>query len=65
LRRPDPPSKESYLLSVRFIISKFIVNVNRPKGIIRQVRRRRRRRKRIRRRRRRRRRGGGEGGGRG
>jgi hypothetical protein len=41
--RSDPLSKESYRLSVRFIISKLILNVNRPEGLIRQSRIRRKR----------------------
>jgi hypothetical protein len=34
--RADPPSKESYRLSVRFIISELLLNVNRPEVLIRQ-----------------------------
>jgi hypothetical protein len=41
LRRADPPSKESYLLSTRLTISELILNGNRPESVIRQGRRRR------------------------
>jgi hypothetical protein len=38
LRRSDPPAKESYQLSIRFIISELIPNRNRPDSLIRQGR---------------------------
>jgi hypothetical protein len=37
--RADPPSKESYKLSIRFIISKFILNGNGPESLMHQGRR--------------------------
>jgi hypothetical protein len=48
LRRADPPSKESYQLSIGFIISELILNGDRSEKLIRQGRRRRRRRRRRR-----------------
>jgi hypothetical protein len=42
LWRADPPSRESYRLSIRVIISELILNRNRPESLICQHRRRRR-----------------------
>jgi hypothetical protein len=39
LQQADLPSKESYRLSVRVIISELIKNCNMPESVIRQARR--------------------------